>query len=235
MTTETTSPARFALDREAATAWLTLAVAASEAGEYPATDDEGRELPDICEGYQPTDDYETGGTTWTLVSSAHAAGIITGPGEVWFDFSRTSDGETGYTWVLHIEASDGHALRLASFYDDLRHCGDGGGARGIPAALAVLREAANAGNDLLADLDAYVAAQPRDRVTGECLIVDAHLTEPQFRRIGELLNTPLGRHKPSSYRYVFEPEGTGEADGACEYLRLAGVPYERQTTTRWEP
>jgi hypothetical protein len=148
--------ARFTLDETKARAWLTRSMRAHETCDAKAIERE--HLPDIDDDYRPQDDYESGSATAGLVYLARLAGVLTGPGNVEFDFSADSDGP-GYTWLLYLGGERcGPELRLADAHEDLRNCGDRDAA-GTTAALAVLREARDAGNRLLDDLAAYTAAR----------------------------------------------------------------------------
>ena len=146
--------ARFTLDEDKARAWLGHAIAAYEATEGEALPES--HLPEIGADYTPRDD-ETGGATAVLVSLAQAAGVLAGPGEILWDFSSDCDGP-GYTWLLDLGGT-GDYLRLADAHEELRHLGDRETAPGTDAALAVLRDAAAAGNSLMDRLDRHVAGK----------------------------------------------------------------------------
>lgn len=147
--------ARFTLDEDKARAWLARAVMAYE-GKLDMPAAERDSLPDIDDDYRPQDDYYDGSQTAGLVYLARLTGVLAGPGAVEFDFSTDCDG-AGYTWLLYLGAEDtGPELRLADAHEELRHLGNRS-ASGAAAALAVLREARDAGNRLLGDLDKYTA------------------------------------------------------------------------------
>jgi hypothetical protein len=90
-----------------------------------------------------------------------------------------------------------------------------------------------------------VCAGPRDGVDhpprgrysepGEVVKVLGALTGRQFRRIGALLDTNLGRHKEWASLYIFEPRSTETADAICAFLREQNIPHDRETTRRWTP
>lgn len=149
--TTTQTAARFALDEDAAREWIGHAIAAYEGTEGEALPE--AHLPDLGEDYRPQEHLEQGAATFHLVACARDAGIITGPGTVDYEHENDGYGEIGYTWLLRVGP-----LKLASLYEDIRHCGDRE-LRGAGAALAVLREAVRAGNGLLDDLDRYVASR----------------------------------------------------------------------------
>ena len=136
---------RFTLDEEKAREWIARAIR----GEVAQDDYE------IYEGYCPQEDYESGTATEQLVNAAQPD-VITGPGTVEFDFSASTFGDVGYVWVVRPEGSH---LKLASLFAELRHCGDSEAKRGEEAALGVLREAVEAANSILDDLDAYIAGR----------------------------------------------------------------------------
>jgi hypothetical protein len=69
----------------------------------------------------------------------------------------------------------------------------------------------------------------------EVVLVNAGLTEPQFRHVGELLGTNLGRRVAGPDGYAFEPRTERAADALCAWLRGERLPHERETTRRWEP
>ena len=153
MTTEATESksARFALDETRAQAWLTQSLEDYEGerdAQYQTID-----TLELSDAYTPLEDYEAGSSTCALVYVARQAAVITGPGDLEFDFCNSGDGEIGYTWLLYIGG-----LKVASSYEELRKCGDRHAEPGIPAALEVLREAVWAGNALLDNLARYVSA-----------------------------------------------------------------------------
>lgn len=78
------------------------------------------------------------------------------------------------------------------------------------------------------------AARPGGRVA-EVIEVCGHLSEPAFRRIGELLGLPRGRHKSHSVSYTFGPMATSQAGEITSYLQQRQIAYYRETTTGWTP
>lgn len=142
---------RFTLDEEKAARWLGEQMAAYEAWLGGAT------LPDLTvdSGYSPASDDE-GSDTGALVSAACDAGLLAGPGEIAWDYTADSDG-CGFSWLVYLEGPGN--VRLTSGYEEMRYLGDSGADPGVPAALAVLREAVSAANGLLDGLDAYIAAR----------------------------------------------------------------------------
>lgn len=143
--------ARFELDETKAAGWLAAQMAAYEAWLGGAT------LPDLTvdSGYSPARDDE-GSDTGALVSAACDAGLVAGPGEIGWDYTADPDG-CGYSWLVYLTGPGG--VRLTSCYEDMRYLGDADAEPGVPAALAVLREAVTEANRLLDGLDAYIAAQ----------------------------------------------------------------------------
>jgi hypothetical protein len=151
--------ARFALDEDKARDWVPKCVALCEEGTRP---DPGVTVAEtLGENYDPRS-YDDHGTTGELLSAAHAAAVVTGPGEILWDFLADDSGDVGYRWM--VDVTDPATLRLADLYEDLRHLGDPEAADTTEAALSVLREAVQAGNSLLAKLDAYCAAHAVDRI-----------------------------------------------------------------------
>jgi hypothetical protein len=69
----------------------------------------------------------------------------------------------------------------------------------------------------------------------ESVLVPGPLTEPQFRHIGTLLGTSLGRHKDGAGSYAFAPRSTQTAGAVCAFLRGQNIPHDRETTRRWAP
>lgn len=143
---------RFTLDEEKAAGWIAAGMDNFETGA-----ESGR--LEINPNYWPT--REDGGDTYALVSEAMTDGILAGPGELHFDYQTDGDGD-GYTWLLYVDGAPGHPLKLASKYERMGFLGAGDDVSGADAALAVLREAAAAGNRLLDDLAAYVAQESGD-------------------------------------------------------------------------
>jgi hypothetical protein len=147
---------QFTLDETKAAEWLAASIAQYESGSDPAAY-EAESLADIGESYEPRDVDECGSTE-EMIANARYAGVITGPGEIEWDFSCNRDGEAGYKWLLYLGDFDaGTRLVLASYYEELRHLGEPD-TDGAEAALSVLREAVSAGNELLASLGHYVAS-----------------------------------------------------------------------------
>jgi len=158
MTTETGKPARFTLDETKAAEWIGKCVALCEdySAGAPAT---AVGLIDSVSTDYDQRDYDSHSATGELVSAAHGAGVITGPGEILWDFLADDSGDVGYRWLVDLgNPALASGLRLADLYEDLRHLGDRDAEDGATAALSVLREAVRAGNDMLGQLDAYVAA-----------------------------------------------------------------------------
>ena len=154
-TTEDTM-SRFTLDETRAEWWVGDAIARTcgEREDQPGDS----YLPDLSEDYEAMGDGDGNGSgeTFNLVAAARDAGIITGPGELDFN-SLESEEEIGYEWLLYLGKPGAH-LKLASYYAKISSLGDRD-AKGVDAALAVLREAVAEGNALLDDLDRYMAAQ----------------------------------------------------------------------------
>lgn len=103
------------------------------------TDDPG--LPEISPSWDPAEDD---GTVQSLITAAQDAGAIAGPGII--DFYRTpEDGQSpGYEWQVRAAAPDGSEIRFTANGGELLYLG--AGSRGAPAALAVIREAAEEAN-----------------------------------------------------------------------------------------
>jgi len=144
----------FTLDEKRAAAWLARAVAQFE----PRSAGETSQAPELelSASYDPHED-DGGATTYDIVAGAKASGLITGPGEIAFDYDDDSEGEIGYTWLVYLDGPG--SLKLFTYYSKIRHLGGQEPGRGADAALAVLREAVSAGNQLLADLDGHIASR----------------------------------------------------------------------------
>lgn len=180
--TETTTVTRFALDEDAARAWL-------------ASDDE----PGYGEDFSPARDDDDGNSTYLLVTGAFEAGIITDTGRpgddargnpsLSWEFIADGDGD-GYRWLLYTENT--HEPILASWHESMGHLGDGYETTGTEAALAVLREAAEAGNRLAGQAAALPDAQQQlDRHALDA--IQHMLRDPEWRvgmleDIAELVN-----------------------------------------------
>ena len=149
--TETTSTtaARFTLDEDKAREWL-------------ASDDG----PGWDEDFSPARDDGEGNSTYLLVTDALDAGIITdthrpegadnGCAALAWEFIADGDGD-GYRWLFYTDGT-GEPL-LASWHESMGHLGDGYDGTGAEAALAVLREAVEAGNRLAGQAAALPPAQ----------------------------------------------------------------------------
>jgi hypothetical protein len=78
-------------------------------------------------------------------------------------------------------------------------------------------------------------AASRDTDTRVVIEVRGSLSRTEFRRVGQLLDHELGRHKSWSAHYVFGPVTTERADAVCAYLQDLGIAHDRETTTSWAP
>jgi hypothetical protein len=112
--------------------------------------------PRITADYNTCD--STAGAIRSLILLAHNTGLITGPGEIGFDYVDDENG-TGYSWMVTL-GNPTRPLQLISLYTDISHLGSPA-ARGLDAALAVLAEAATTANDILDTLGLYTATLPR--------------------------------------------------------------------------
>jgi hypothetical protein len=148
---------RFTLDEGKAAEWVARSIAAYESG-TPDGPDEPLATA-IYGDWSPSGDGDESYPTEDLVHQAQEAGIIAGRAGDHVEYEPCTDG--GYQWIVYVGLERmGAPLRLASGYSELYHLG-GYGAQGAAAALAVLREAVEAANIILDDLDAYVAARTR--------------------------------------------------------------------------
>lgn len=149
---------RFTLDEDKARDWIGRVIDANE-----GLAEGGPGLPDgILSDYGFGVDVDYGSETWELVAGAFRAGILAdaagredGPA-LSFDFVPW-DGETaGYHWTLDLAGAGGLVARTA--FTEMRYLGDSTGQDlgGAELALAVLQEAAEAGNQIAAGLAAYV-------------------------------------------------------------------------------
>lgn len=137
-------PARFSLDEDKARRLLGEALTGSTGAQSPIG-------PDYC----PAEGSAYAARN--LIVFAYNAGLITGPGEIGFDYTDDEHG-TGYSWMVTLgEAA--RPLQLVSLYTDISHLGNPA-ARGRDAALAVLAEARAAANDVLDILDRYASTLP---------------------------------------------------------------------------
>lgn len=152
---------RFTLDDDKARDWIAAGI---EMTDCRAVHDEM--LPAIGSAFGISAD--SGSEVWELVSRALVAGVITdaaaAPGDLalYFDFVPYDGETTGYHWALSMDGTGGLTARSA--FSEMGYLGQGTGdrLRGAELALAVLREAAEAGNQIARGLAAYVA-QEADR------------------------------------------------------------------------
>jgi hypothetical protein len=191
--------ARFVLDEAKAAEWLAAQIAETE--RYRGGETSEVPMLELDGGYSPRDDYE-GYNTAELVWTAREAELITGPGEVYYDHSA-SEGECGYVWLVHLGG-----LKLSTFYEKLRHLGAGGDP-GAPAALGVLREAVDAANGVLDDLDRYVQGGPRGENVPHGYPVPPQPSPPREPPVPLLPQSPNSRH-PQQIRKVAAPETSSD-------------------------
>jgi hypothetical protein len=140
---------RFTLDKPRAENWLR------------GNADTGTEAPVIDDVWDPRA-FEQEGMVQMLVRNAVDAGILRAPEGSNLDFEYVADCDGGYYYFL-IRTED-NRLKLASCSREMRHLGESGLA-GVPAAIAILDEAAWSANSTLADLD-EVAAGRAARLAG---------------------------------------------------------------------
>lgn len=152
---------RFTLDEDKARDWIARLIDANE-----GLAEDGDDLPDgILPSYGFGVDSDYGSETWELVAAAFRAGILTdatapenGPA-LSFDFVPWDGEAAGYHWALDLDGTGGLVVR--TLFTDMRLLGDGTGRDlgGAELALAVLREAVEAGNQIARGLAAYVAQE----------------------------------------------------------------------------
>lgn len=158
--TEGTS--RFALDEDRARQWIADAIARTE-GERPDRPGDSA-LPCIESDYSAAMDDEYGSSTHELVSAALAAEIITDADpadwpELAFCYEPYDGTSSGYRW--QIDLGDGAGVQVSGGFREMRDLGQcEGQPEGAELALAVLREATEAGNEIMAGLGRYIAALP---------------------------------------------------------------------------
>lgn len=138
------SAAQFAFDEATVREWLAHDQANIDAG--------GDYDVDIPENWEPRLVDSEDSTIYDLVWGAGQRDIITGPGRIEYLYCDDSDGGM-YLFTVTLE--DG-ALRLAGMYEEARKVG-APDVVGVDAAIAVLEEAVQVGNELLSRLAEYVA------------------------------------------------------------------------------
>jgi hypothetical protein len=143
----------FKLDQESARAWLTRVIAAYEAGDSEASGT--AEMPPLGAAWNPLDPGEES-TIYLLVRRAQEAGVLTAPPGAEVDFEYSDDCDGGYYRFL-LDLSAPAPLKLASYAEEMRKLGERE-ATGIDAAMAILREAQHAANQLLYQLAEFIAA-----------------------------------------------------------------------------
>lgn len=159
------SPDRFTLDEERAAGWIARAVAQSSAGPMDGEDGYDRDLPAISAGWRPW--HDDGSATSDLLSLAQAAGIVTGPPEAAIDYEQITDQDgSGYRWLVYLGDEAARLILADAFSDSWAEDA------GAEAALAILRDAVIAGNELLADLDRYMGAVTRPAPPAEVWVLE---------------------------------------------------------------
>lgn len=146
----------FTMDEGAARAWLTDLVVAHEVAEALGELTLGHaHSPPIGMTWNPADIGEED-TVHLLVRAAQHAGVITRPNHAELAFEYIDDGDDGrYRWLLDLTAPT--PLKLSTLSESAPLLGQPQ-ATGVPAALAILREAVEAANLLLHQLSDYVKA-----------------------------------------------------------------------------
>jgi hypothetical protein len=141
---------RFELDETKAAEYLAAQVAQFECWE--ATRGSNPAELEIGSEYDPRDYMDEGFDTSSVVTCAWEAGLLTGPGIIDFDYYRTED--AGYAWMVTLDGP--WRLQLSGGFNETRYLGDG--SKGAAGALAVLREAVDAANEMLGNLDGYAVS-----------------------------------------------------------------------------
>jgi hypothetical protein len=159
MTEQDTTARRFTLDESKARKWLEKVVAAYEWDMYGEGDEptrpEGDDLPGIGQDWQAADPGNED-DIYRLVRQAVDGEIIGRPDDKYdLDFEYVADEDGGYYYFL---VRIGYRLKLASLACEMRKI-DGRDESGVAAALAVLNEAVNSANGVLANLDEYVTSR----------------------------------------------------------------------------
>jgi hypothetical protein len=148
----------FALKEELAWEWIMRAIVSHEMSDI--RDPIARDLPPIGMTWKPRDVGEED-ATFLLIRNAQEAGVLTAPAHVELDFEFIDDGDGGYfRYLLHVD--EPARLIVAAATEEMRHLGDRDAA-GIDAALAILREAADAGNLLYEQLSTFISAATSPR------------------------------------------------------------------------
>ena len=148
----TSTVQRFTMDEGKAREWLKRAVSIWEG---TAEDDNGVEdLPEITSDWDPlAPDCEV--DSYSLVRTAVNAEVIGTPDGHDIDFEYNDDSDGGYYRFI---VGVGPSLYLASHCTEMRKLG-ARDTTGLAAAMAILREAVQSANQVLADLDEYVASR----------------------------------------------------------------------------
>ena len=146
---------QFTLDEAKARKWLTANVAQYE--RWAGGEDIGAPAVEIGGDWHAADDRECMDVA-NLVEEAVNAGILTQPEGRELEFEADCRiGDPGYQWLVLL-GGQVDSFMLAGPHEDVRYLGDAG-ARGVEAALSVLREGVSEGNALLSNLDRYVASR----------------------------------------------------------------------------
>ncbi|MEU6379258.1 hypothetical protein [Streptomyces sp. NPDC046909] len=112
--------------------------------------------PPIGMAWRPTDPGEEDGA-FLLVRTAQAAGLVTSTEGMTITFEFIDDGDEGvFRWLLDVIAPT--PLKLASVSEAMAVLVEPE-VSGVPAAMAVLREAVRRANLLVQQLSDYVAAR----------------------------------------------------------------------------
>jgi hypothetical protein len=219
---------RFALDDEAAAAWLAQAIRQFDGG--PAADglDHDDGLPDVGASWQPASDGH-GNTVNELLAKARGAGVLTCPPgwSITYEYVRDADG-CGYRWLL-TSMDERCPLIVADAFTDTWGRGEG-----QEAALDLLADAVIAGNGLLADLGTYTAAARRpvpppqvwilEYVHKHGTVITAYASEAGAVAAAASIARDGWDNVAGLGDIPAAPDALGGADAACSYF--AGRPDE---------
>ena len=141
-----TRESAFTLHEEEARAFIARALRRYAAMYSGGTADGTQECIELAPGWDPRE--MTYGESWDadpIVAEAWRAGVITGPAEVQLIGAPDEDGGM-YCW--RIAAPGGRFAICDPYFEETRHIGSG--RKGAHGALDLLREAVEAGNELVA-------------------------------------------------------------------------------------
>lgn len=148
----------FIVNEETAREWLTRVMVASELGDLApdyATSPQAERCIDLA--WRPRDPGQEDAVSWLIARAQEQAGVVSHPDGAEVSIGYVDDGDD-WCYQLFLTVNSPLLLMLAAPPREISLLGGDAQSSGIDAAIAVLREAMQAGNVLVEQLTAFISA-----------------------------------------------------------------------------